>query len=254
MLLKDFNGKMKVEPIGGVLNNVYLLRITNNKGEKKVLVKCFKDWSGFKWYPLSLWSFGARSFALSSQARLSKEYATNEFLHSEGFHVPKIFCVSNADRLIFMEYIEGENLGQVIKRLALASSQEKIDEEISKIEQAGEILAKVHSHNMTLGDTKPENMLCCHDGTIYLIDFEQAAQDGDKSWDIAVFLYFAGYYIQPFSNNAKAIVESFISGYLKSGGDLSDVKKVANAKYTRIFSIFMMPSIVKAIVNACKKA
>ncbi len=254
ILSKEYD-KIKVEPIGGVLNNVYLIKTDNEGDEKKVLVKCFKDWSGFKWFPLSLWSFGARSFALSSQARLAKECATNEFLRFKGFNVPKILCVSSPERLIFMEFIEGENLGQAVKRIAMAGNQERIDDDLSKIERAGEILAKVHLLSMTLGDTKPENMLINPDGTIYLIDFEQAAQNGDKSWDIAVFLYFAGHYLQPFSSNekAKAIVQAFFSGYLKSGGDLNDIKKVADARYTRVFSVFTMPSIIKSIVDACKE-
>lgn len=254
-LVKDSSCNIKVSPIGGMLNSVYLMKISGKEGDRKVIVKCFKDWSGFKWYPLSLWSFGARSFALSNQARLAKECAANEFLRSAGFNVPKVFCVSNANSLIFMEFIEGENLGQAIKRIVLAGSHDKMDE-LSKIEQAGVTLAKVHALNMTLGDTKPENMMLSPDGKFYLIDFEQATQNGDKSWDIAVFLYFAGTYFQPFSSNgiAKAIVQAFLSGYLKGGGNLKDLKKVADGKYTRVFSVFTMPAIIKVIVDTCKNA
>ena len=90
-------------------------------------------------------------------------------------------------------------------------------------------MAQVHSHNIVLGDTKPENMLVKQDGTIYMIDFEQAAQDanGDKAWDVAVFLYYSGHYIQPFYGNGKAesIAKAFINGYLKAGGDVDVIKK-----------------------------
>ena len=109
------------EPIGGVLNDIFLIKAKVNGAEKKVLVKRFKDWSGFKWFPLSLWSLGARAFAVSGKARLAKECATSEFLRLRGFNVPKILHVSNAERLIFMEFIEGEDLSYSIKRLGVGA-------------------------------------------------------------------------------------------------------------------------------------
>ena len=255
MLLNGQNGDIKVEPVGGMLNDVYLINAHANGSETKVLAKRFKDWSGFKWFPLTLWSFGARSFAVSGQARLAKECATSEFLRSEGFNVPKILHVSNAERLIFMEYIDGENLSQAIKRIATATNQETTQEELAKIGRVGEILAQVHSRNIALGDTKPENMLVKQDGAIYLIDFEQAAEDGDKAWDIAVFLYYSGHYLQPFYSNGKAesIAKAFVNGYLKAGGDVDAVRKAGSSKYTRVFSVFTMPSTIMAISSVCRK-
>ncbi len=65
-----------------MLNDVYLIKAHGNGGETKVLAKRFKDWSGFKWFPLTVWSLGARPFAITAQARLAKECAINEFLRS----------------------------------------------------------------------------------------------------------------------------------------------------------------------------
>jgi tRNA A-37 threonylcarbamoyl transferase component Bud32 len=255
MLLNDKASDIKVEPVGGVLNDIFLIRANVNGLERKVVVKRFKDWSGFKWFPLTLWSLGARSFVVSGRARLGKECAASEFLRLEGFNVPKILHVSNAERLIFMEFIEGENLSQSIKRIALLSNPDGNSGEYAKIEAAGETLAKVHSRNMTLGDTKPENMIINPKGDIYLIDFEQSTQDGDKAWDIAEFLYYSGHYLQPLYSNVKAeaIVKSFIKGYLKAGGNPSDIKKAGASKYTRVFSVFTMPPVIKLISNICRK-
>lgn len=243
------------EAIGGVLNDIYLIKATVDGAEKKVLVKRFKEWSGFKWFPLSLWSFGARAFAVSGKARLAKECATSEFLRQRGFRVPKILHVSNAERLIFMEFIEGEDLSHSIKRLALDSETVKTSEALSKIEAAGELLAKVHSYNMTLGDTKPENVMVGRDGVVYLLDFEQATLDGDKTWDVAEFLYYAGHYLQPLQSNgtAEVITEAYLKGYLRGGGDLKTVKKAESTKYTRVFSVFTMPSIIMSIANTIRK-
>jgi Kae1-associated kinase Bud32 len=255
MLLKDQSTDVEVEPIGGVLNDVYMINARGAGKETKVLAKRFKDWSGFKWFPLTLWSFGARPFAITAQARLSKECAISEFLRNEGFNVPKILHVSNAERLIFMEFIEGENLSQAIKRIASASESQTNEEELSDLFKAGEILANVHSRNIALGDTKPENMLVKQDGSIYMIDFEQATQGGDKAWDVAVFLYYSGHYLQPLYGKGKAesIARAFINGYLKAGGDVKVINKAGAPKYTRVFSIFTMWTIISVISKVCKK-
>ena len=255
MLLKNEKADIEVEPIGGMLNDVYLINAHGTGGETKVLAKRFKDWSGFKWFPLTVWSLGARPLSITAQARLAKECAINEFLHSEGFKVPKILHVSNAERLIFMEYIEGENLSQAIKRIATATENQTFNAELAELTKAGEIMANVHSRNIALGDTKPENMIIKKDGSIYMIDFEQATVGGDKAWDVAVFLYYSGHYLQPLYGGVKAemIAKAFINGYLKAGGDAEVIRKAGLPKYTRVFSIFTMFNIISVIANLCKK-
>ncbi|MDR2708228.1 MAG: hypothetical protein LBB87_05755 [Nitrososphaerota archaeon] len=251
--------KITIKAVGGILNDVYLIKTRTTKDsniEHKFLVKRFREWSNFKWFPLTLWTFGTRTYAISGKTRLAKECATSEFLRLRGFNVPKILYVSTPERLVFMEYIEGENLSYSIKRLALAvQRKEKSEKDLSDIEMTGELFAKVHSHGMTLGDTKPENVIVGKDGKVYLLDFEQATQDGDKTWDIAVFLYYAGHYLQPIKDHevAEGITMAFIRGYLRGGGQLKTVRKSVSPKYTRVFSVFTMPSIILTIINTIKK-
>ncbi len=255
MLPKGKNDNIEVEHLGSMLNDVYLINAHGNEGEAKVLAKRFKDWSGLKWFPLTLWSFGARSFAVSGQARLAKEWAINEFLRNEGFNVPKILHVSNAERIVFMEYIEGENLSEAIKTFATSTDKATNKKVVSTINRVGEVLAKVHLSNICLGDTKPDNVLIKQDGTIFLIDFEQATQGGDKAWDISVFLYYSGHYLQPFYSNVKpeVVTKAFIDGYLRGGGSVHEIREAALSKYTRVFSIFTQPSILHVISDVCKK-
>ena len=141
------------------------------------------------------------------------------------------------------------------KSLAETKTREKSEKDLAKIEKVGEVFAQVHSLNVTLGDTKPENVILDPDDNVYLLDFEQASHDGDKAWDVAVFLYYSGHYLQPLRSSGKAesIVRAFASGYLKGGGDVAAIKKAGNSKYTRIFSVFTMPSVILAISNACRK-
>jgi tRNA A-37 threonylcarbamoyl transferase component Bud32 len=255
MLPKGQNENVEVEHLGSMLNDVYLITASGNLGETKVLAKRFKDWSGLKWFPLTLWSFGARSFAVSGQQRLAKECAISEFLHSEGFNVPRILHVSNAERIVFMEYIDAENLSESIKQIATSKDTKTLNDVLGKVDRVGEIFARVHSLNVSLGDTKPDNVLIKGDGAIFLIDFEQATKEGDKAWDIAVFLYYSGHYLQPFYSNAKAelVTKAFINGYLKGGGKTHDVREAGAPKYTRVFSIFTPRPLLRAISDICRK-
>lgn len=253
VLSPKFN-KISINKYGGVLNDVYLIKASTDHLENKILVKQFKDLSSFKWFPLSMWSVGARSFSLLGKSRLERECAINELLNREGFNVPKIFHVSTNERLVFMEYIEGKSLSSFIKKIASAKEKEYLVAELDLIEQVGEIYAKVHNLNVVLGDAKPDNILISKSGKLYLIDFEQAGRNGDKTWDVAEFLFFAGHYLQLNSESkAEAIANAFIKGYLFAGGDFNVIRSVGMTKYTRVFSVYTLPSILLAMVNICKK-
>ncbi len=256
IFLNDKDAAIKVERVGGVLNDVYLIKAHSNGVEKKVLVKRFKDWSGFKWFPLTLWSLGARNFTVLGRYRLESECAMSELLRCEGFNVPKVLHVSHNERLVFMEYIEGENLSNAIKRIAAAKNKEKIQQDLAKIVSVGEALARVHALNFALGDTKPENVIFDPTDKIYLLDFEQASHGGDKAWDVAEFLYYSGHYLPPLNSNGKAesIAKALIEGYLKAGGDADTIQKAGASKYTRVFSVFTLPAVIIAMSNVCKKA
>jgi hypothetical protein len=88
------------------------------------------------------------------------------------------------------------------------------------------------------------------------MDFEQASRGGDQVWDVAEFLYYAGHDIPPLAQKriAETIAETFIVGYLKAGGKGETIRKAANPKYTKVFSIFTLPHIILSISNTCRKA
>jgi tRNA A-37 threonylcarbamoyl transferase component Bud32 len=245
---------LKFEVIGGILNDVYLITSLSVDKEKKIVVKRYRDWSGFKWFPLSLWSLGVRNISVIGRSRLAKECEINNFLGDNSFNVPKIFHVSHKNRLIFMDYIEGNDLSLLIKKFTKSKRTQKNSVILSTIKKVGKLFAKIHSMNVTLGDTKPENIIIDPADRIFFLDFEQASFGGDKSWDLAVFLYFLGHYISPFCDKTLvlSLVNSFLSGYLKNGGDVGDVRKAGSSKYTRIFSILILPYFLILISNTCK--
>ena len=247
------NGKItKIEPLGGVLNTVYLLSFDKDGEPRRIVVKKFEDWFAFKWLPLAFWSLGTRSFAVLGQARLEREYSINHFLGSHGFAVPKILHISPQQRLIFREFIEGTNMTEIVNHIV--SYQGKTEEEQAFIQKMGEKIARVHSFGVVLGDCKPENIIVTHEGDIAFLDLEQANRDGNKPWDIAEFLYYSGHYVSPIGNaNAvEQLAKDFIEGYQRGGGKRELVKKAGSAQYTKVFSIFTPPRVIFAISSICK--
>lgn len=256
VLSADKDAEVKIENIGGILNDIYLVKTIVNGSERKVVVKRFRDWSNFKWFPLTLWSVGTRTFAVFAISRLERECAINRLLDSKGFSVPKVLYVSPGERLIFMEYVEGEDLGRLMKKIAGPKAAGEIEKDLSTIGRIGELFASVHALGVALGDTKPENFMVGKNGEIHMMDFEQASRNGDKVWDVAEFLYYAGHDISPFveTNRVEQIANAFITGYLKAGGNVKTVKDAGNPKYTKVFSVFTFPHIMFILSNVCRRA
>jgi tRNA A-37 threonylcarbamoyl transferase component Bud32 len=154
-----------------------------------------------------------------------------------------------------MEYLEGENLTCAIKRIAKSKSDAGEKNDLETLKSVGGILAKVHSLNVGLGDTKPENIIVDPNGQVFLLDFEQASQGSDKSWDIAELLYYSGHYVSPLvgTRPAELVAQAFINGYVAGGGNPEVVRKAGNPKYTKVFSIFTLPNVVLAVANICRK-
>jgi len=244
---------MKIEEMGGVLNAVYLLTFWRNHEEQRVVVKKFRDWRGFKWFPLTLWTLGTRSFAVLGRSRLEREYAINQYLRNQGFPVPKVLYVCLQGHLIFEEFIEGENLAETVKRIL--SKEREYGEESSLIREVGREIAMAHGLGVTLGDCKPENFVVGKDGKTHFLDLEQASRDGNQAWDIAEFLYYSGHYAPPLSSAdaTEFMATQFIQGYLDAGGKTETVKKAGSVQYAKVFSILTQPHIILAISNLCKK-
>jgi len=247
--------QIKVTSIGGILNDVYLVSAIVDGREKKVVVKRFRDWSNFKWFPLTLWSVGTRTFAVLGSSRLERECAINRLLHSKGLAVPELLYVSPNQRLIFMEYVVGEDLSKVVRRIADSKSDSELKKDLDLIGKTGSLFAKVHALGVALGDTKPENILVDRKDELYLTDLEQAGRNGDRAWDIAEFLYYAGHDVSPFADahRIELMAKTFVTGYLQAGGNFKTVKNAGNPKYTKVFSVFTFPHIILILSNVCRK-
>jgi len=242
--------KVDVRKLSGVLNAVYTLRVQKETEEETIVAKVFKDWYGWKWFPLALWALGTRGFAVLGKSRLEREYAMNRFLTSQGVNVPRLIYVSPRERLIFQEYVDGENMTEVVKRIC--SSREGREGLMTVVRQVGREIAKVHELGAALGDCKPENIILAKDGRIYFVDLEQSQRGGDQTWDIAEFMYYSGHYafFSPIET-AQAITREFVTGYLEGGGEAGNIGKARSPQYIKVFSFFTPPHILFAIATTC---
>ena len=250
-----FAGKsstVRVERLGGVLNSVYLITVMENGELKRRVAKVFKSWYNLKWLPIALWALGSKEFAVLGKTRLEREYSINKLLSSNGIAVPRILHISPSEGILIQEYIEGESLTRIIKRICTSGGD---DERLySIISMVGEEIARIHSLNISLGDCKPENIRLAEDGRIFFLDLEQAERGGDQAWDIAEFLYYSGHYafLSPLKV-PRRITESFIDGYLRGGGKAENIKRVKSPRYIKAFSFFTPPHIIYVIANTCMR-
>lgn len=102
---------------------------------------------------------------------MEREYTINQFLHEQGFHVPRMLYLNPREHLIFRDFVEGKNFVSVIKRVV--SSKKAAVEELSLLREVGGKIAEIHKLEIALGDCKPENIIVTGDRELYFIDLEQ---------------------------------------------------------------------------------
>ncbi len=99
-------------------------------------------------------------------------------------------------------------------------------------------MAVLHSFDVTIGDTKPENILLSNSGDVYILDLEQAKKGGDMSWDVAEFLFYSGHYGLTLNKGIRSITEDFLRGYLEMNGHPQVLIKAASLPYLKVFSFW----------------
>ena len=239
--------------IGGSLNVVYLVSVRSERGTTRFVLKRFRNWDNLKWLTIRFWALGAKRFAISGRERLKRELVMCRTLREAGFPVPRIFHVSLKENSLLEEFVEGANLGTLMKEFLFAETKSR--EVLGFLASTGELVARVHAAGFTIGDCKPENVIIGPDGRPNLVDLEQAAKGGDRAWDVAEFLYYSGHYVpsvasaEPFEQVAR----SFLKGYLEGGGDRDAVRKARSVRFARVFSIFTPAQVIEVIDRVCEE-
>jgi tRNA A-37 threonylcarbamoyl transferase component Bud32 len=221
-----------ISPLAGVLNEVSLITAKN----QQLVAKRFTDWHGFKWFTLNIVSIGTKLFAVSGKARITNEYGMNRYLAKRGIKVAEIVYLSVKQRILVERYLAGISLADFAKQ---AVNQVRLSEEQKHlVESLGETLGAIHGTGVTVGDAKPENFVAMGN-EIFTVDLEQAGKRGDKAWDIAELLFYAGHYSTGpvASRGVVEFAEAFVRGYLHNG-DAEDLRKAAGIRYSKVFSIW----------------
>ena len=234
--------------IGGILNVVYLADVRTD-GVKRVVVKKFQDWYGFKWFPIALWTAGVRSFALRGSSRLDREYSMTILLRRHGIPVPNVIHVDLERKALVKEYVEGETLSAYIREFFKGSAEDLG----GLIPQTADIMARAHSIDVTLGDCKPDNFLVSRERRVFFVDLEQASKGGERAWDVAEFLYFSCHHAPPTTppERVSKFARFFARSYLEAGGDLKALRRAAGIRFLRPFTILALPHFLVTASKAC---
>lgn len=235
-----------IEKLGSTLNFVDLITLRRNDETRRIVLKRFKDWYGFKWFPLSIWTLGVQKFALKGKTRMLKEYSAFMRLSNWNLPSPKVIYISLADKLLLTEYVPGRTFDRILSDFFSGREDSSVLETCRLI---GKTMAEVHKRGMVLGDPKPENIKFS-DSKVYFLDLEQSSMGGDQAWDLAELLYFTGHMTLN-SRKAELYASSIVDGYLEVG-DRTIVSKVANLKYIRVFTMVASPNVLLAMSKVCK--
>lgn len=233
-----------IKDLGGVVNYTVLAKLKENR-EKLVVIKKYRNWKAIKWLPTALWTIGLIDFTTIPSERLLREIKALIMLAKYGFKVPSIYSVDWVNKVLIREYIEGTPLSDIIR---------KKKKELSEISyKAGVLLASIHSKGITLGDSRPSNIILSN-GHLIPVDLEQSSNTIPPAWDIAEFLSFMSmdllFRIKESLNAAK----NFAEGYLSISNNRKVFYDSFKAKYVRILlpisPIFpLIASYVKDVIE-----
>jgi len=225
--------------IGEPYSTTRVLTFTDGTRAKSVVVKNYADVRALKWALLGIWASTAKKFSASANSRLEREYGMTLRLNSMGILVPRVLAVAPAERILVKEFIRGPTLASVINSFLKGAPGG-----LESVSAYGEVIARLHTAGVALGDSKPSNVVVAGEG-LYLTDLEQAYPGGDQSWDIAEFLYYTAK-LSIREDAMKRVAEAFLESYARSG-DRGRIVRARGQRYFGPFSPFLTPGMAKML-------
>src|SRR5208337_1573411 len=108
-----------------------------------------------------------RPAALDEQIRSYRTVHEPQLMHeakAAGVPTPLIYMVNVPEASITMEYVEGQQIKQLLNK-APQHKRQKLCIEI------GKLIGKLHSHGLIHGDLTTSNMILSREGKIFFVDF-----------------------------------------------------------------------------------
>ncbi len=227
-----------IRKVGGPYSLLKEYTIKEGDRTEKFAVKAYRDLKSVKWFLLNFWTANRRKFEITPLARLTREYVALREFRDANINVPRIIAVVTPSRILVTEFIEGIDLGRIAKEVLSGKT-----DDYSLITKYGEILARIHSLGYALGDAKPNNALKTN-SKIFITDLEQARKDGDRAWDLSVFIYYS-LRLNTNGKHVRDFVKAFLEGYLVHG-DKKIVQESLKVKYYEPFFPVLAPNVVLA--------
>jgi len=213
-----------------------------------IAIKRFKDIKGMKWGVLNLWSLKNANFTVNPSERLYREYRASRELRRFGLSTPEFIAVFLAQKMSVTKFIRGRDLSKIESVYLDGAS-----EELAPIFAFGRDLAVMHNNGYCMGDTKPSNAIHCEDDSkIYFVDLEQALPEGNKTWDLAEFIYYSVRFTLR-EDRARKLVASFVQGYQSRSEDSRVLEEAADLRYRAPFQPFIAPNVLNALRRDLKK-
>jgi aminoglycoside phosphotransferase (APT) family kinase protein len=105
---------------------------------------------------------------------------------------------------------------------------------------------------VVLGDSKPQNWIITRERSMCLTDLEQAGEDGDPSWDVAMMVFYGAKFAFD-EQRILSMMRGLVDGYVEEG-DAEVVREAGSVKYVGVFAPLVAPQVLRALVDLCKSA
>lgn len=240
--MEENSTKVVQESLGEFYNSTESYTLNDSKKKIQVAIKRFRDAKGIKWSVLSLWSLKNANFTTSAMERMHREYRALAEFRRFGLQTPEVLVLFLSQRILVTRFVSGKDLS----RLESEFLDEQSDD-LSPFAAFGHDLAEIHNHGYCMGDTKPSNaILADQDSRICFTDLEQANTLGNKTWDIAEFIYYSVRFTLK-EERARQLVDSFVQGYLENSHNPSILKDCLALRYRAPFQAFIAPNIMNVL-------
>jgi Kae1-associated kinase Bud32 len=233
------------EPMGDFFSTATLHTIHHGGKVTRFVSKRYQDIWSLKWMLASVVALSARTFESRPMYRLANEYMGLMHLREIGVRTPRVFAIVPDEKVIVREHVAGQSLEEMVK-----SERMRIQEVLECAERFGDALGRLHQSGISMGDTKPTNLLY-QGGDITVIDLEQAEEEGDYPWDVAEFLYYTATLVG--FDVLEKIAERFIEAYLRNGNSRT-LREAAGQKYTMPFQLLVQPNVLVSIKDRLSQA
>lgn len=237
-----------------ILNDVHLLTPQDTPSDRYVLKGFGNILSIIKWVALRALTFTGVNYSINTRHRTRNEVNGLRWVgkvgHRYGIQAPKLF--DHRDTEVVVGFVEGIPLDR--------TENLPPREFLRGYARFGQVLAVIHSHGFSVGDTKAENILYDRNtGNVTMIDFEQfrkvdPTDPHRRAWDLTEFFFYQGHFFpwkhQREQGLLKPIMQVFLESYFRELRHLGLMeeqvqrqifREVGKLRYSVTYLTFMSP-------------